>query len=476
MLAAAGAVVAMPRVRRVLSRWSTILRLSGRTSARAAAHQVHRFRVTEDRRGELDAAFQLRTAEDVATTLGGMKGVFMKVGQLASYVDDAMPEHVRSALAQLQDSAPPMTPELAASVVRSELGALPESVFRTWDPIPIAAASIGQVHKAVLHDGRAVAVKLQYPGIDETMEADLAQLELGRFVVPMMGPNVDYDVITTELRARLTEELDYTIEASNQRLFAEWYEGHPFIHIPKIVDEFSTKRVLTSTLATGMRFAEFEKAPQQDRNLAAEVIFRFVHRSIHDHLAFNGDPHPGNYLFDGSGVVTFLDFGLVKHLTPRARDLHMALVHAAAIEPNPARDRAVAEEAGYYVPGAPLTNEQTFSFDQMFSSHLVEDGPVTLTAEWAGEIVRRYFFKDDLTRDINRWSTIPADFLILQRINVGLFAILGRLNATANWRRIITELWWDGPPATPLGDREAEWLDTHQRPELVADTRSGSNL
>jgi predicted unusual protein kinase regulating ubiquinone biosynthesis (AarF/ABC1/UbiB family) len=393
VLGALGVLVAMPRVRRVLFRWLTVLRLSGRAAASAAAHQVHRFTVAADRRGDLDVAFQLRTAGDVAATLGGMKGVFMKVGQLASFVDDAMPEHVRTALAQLQDSAPPMAPELAASVVRAELGAPPEVIFRTWDPTPLAAASIGQVHRAVLQDGTAVAVKVQYPGIDKTMEADLAQLELGRLVVPLMGPRMDYRAMTTEVRARLSEELDYTIEAANQRQFSDWYEGHPFIHIPRVIDELSTKRVLTSTLGTGMRFAQLEKAPQPDRDLAAEVIFRFVHRSIHDHLTFNGDPHPGNYLFDGSGVVTFLDFGLVKHLTPRALDLTMAHAHAAAIEPDPARSRALVEEAGYYVPGAPLTDHQMFSFDQMFWSYLIDDGPVTLTAEWASDTVRRYFFQ-----------------------------------------------------------------------------------
>ena len=261
MLGGLGALLSVPRFRRLLARWLTILRLSGRSSARAAAHRVRRYTAEEDRRGELDVAFQLRTAGDVAATLGGMKGVFMKLGQLASFVDDAMPEHVRAALAQLQDSAPPMAPELAASVVRSELGAPPEQIFRRWDPTPLAAASIGQVHRAVLHDGSEVAVKVQYPGIDDTMAADLAQLELGRLIVPFMGPSMDYHAMTTELRDRLSEELDYTIEARNQRQFADWYEGHPFIRIPNVIDELSTKRVLTSTLATGMRFAELEKAP-----------------------------------------------------------------------------------------------------------------------------------------------------------------------------------------------------------------------
>lgn len=461
--AGVGVLLAIPRARHVLSRWAAMARLSARSSVRAAAHGARRLTVSEDQRGDLDVEFQLRTAGDVAATLGGMKGVFMKVGQLASFVDDGMPEHVRTALAQLQDSAPPMAPELAASVVEAELGARPEEIFRTWSPTPIAAASIGQVHEAELHDGTAVAVKVQYPGLDEAMEADLAQLDLGRLITPVMAPSMDYGAITTELRARLTEELDYTNEANNQRQFADWYADHPFIHIPQVIDEFSTRRVLTSTLASGMRFAQFEQASQHERDLAAETIFRFVHRSIHDHLAFNGDPHPGNYLFDGEGRVTFLDFGLVKHLSARARDLTVDLAHAAAIEPDPARDRALSEEAGFYVPGAPPTHEQTFSFDRMFWSHVVDDAPVTLTAEWASDTVRRYFLKDDVTREINRWSTLPPDFLILQRITVGLFAILGRLNATANWRRILIELWWDGPPATPLGELEADWLDDHPR-------------
>ena len=424
---------------------------------RAASHGVRRFTVTKDGRADLDVGFQLRTAQDVATTLGGMKGAFMKIGQLASFVDDGMPEHVRAALAQLQDSAPPMTPELAAGVVRAGLGAAPEDVFRSWDPTPLAAASIGQVHRAVLHDGTAVAVKVQYPGVAETMEADLAQLELGRLVTPIMGPSMDWQAMTTELRERLTEELDYANEAANQRRFADWYEGHPFIRIPRVVDELSTERVLTTTLATGKRFAEFEQAPQPERDQAAEAIFRFVHRSIHDHLAFNGDPHPGNYLFDGAGVVTFLDFGLVKHLSDRARDLTIA--HArAVIDEDPARCRALGVEAGYYVPDAPLTLEQTFAFDRLLWGHVVEDAPTTLTPQWASETVRGYAIKDDLTRDINKWSTIPPDFLILQRITIGLLAILGRLNATANWQRILTELWWDGPPASPMGEQEAAWL------------------
>jgi predicted unusual protein kinase regulating ubiquinone biosynthesis (AarF/ABC1/UbiB family) len=413
----------------------------------------------DERRQELDVAFQLRNAEDVAATLGGMKGAFMKVGQLLSFVDDGMPEHVRAALAQLQDSAPPMTPDLAAAVIRSELGAPPEAIFRSWDPMPVAAASIGQVHRAVLPDGRRVAVKVQYPGVDKTMEADLAQLDLARLIMPVMWKSLDAEAVTTELRARLTEELDYRLEAGNQRDFAAWYAGHPFIRVPAVVREMSTKRVLTTTFAEGSRFARIADWDQQQRDLAAEAIFRFVYRSLHDHLAFNGDPHPGNYLFHGDGVVSFLDFGLVKRLTPDDRTTTLAVARTAALAPDPKALRGVLERAGYFMPGAPLSDDVIARFSGMFWSYLTEDRPVTLTADWASETVRRYLFKDDEFREVDRWGAVPPQFVILQRITIGLFAILGRLNATANWRRIALEIWFGEPPATPLGESEASWQE-----------------
>jgi predicted unusual protein kinase regulating ubiquinone biosynthesis (AarF/ABC1/UbiB family) len=441
-----------------MGRWATLARLSGRASARVAAHRARRLAAPVERRQELDAQFQLRTAEDVAATLGGMKGAFMKVGQLLSFVDDGMPEHVRAALAQLQDSAPPMTSELAARMIRDELGASPDAIFRAWDPVPMAAASIGQVHRAVLDDGTEVAVKVQYPGIGKTMEADLAQLDLARLIMPTVWKSLDADAVTAELRTRLTEELDYRLEASNQADFAAWYSEHPFIRVPRVIDELSTARVLTSTLATGSRFAQLDGWSQHERDLAGEAIFRFVFRSLHDHLAFNGDPHPGNYLFHGGGVVTFLDFGLVKRFTLRDRDREVAMVHALAIQPDPKRLRSLLEEAGYFAPGAPLTDEQVFDFSSLFWSYAFEDKPVTLTPEWASHTVRRYLFKDEEFREIDRWGAVPPEFVIMQRIVVGLFAILGRLNATANWRRIITELWWGGAPASELGELEARWL------------------
>ena len=291
------------------------LRLFVRGGIRYAGSAPRLFAAAGEQRQLLREDLALQTAEDVADTLGAMKGVLMKVGQMASYVDGGLSPAVRQTLARLQDSVPPMSPQLAAAVVEEELGAPPEQVFARWDPHPIAAASIGQVHRAVTLDGRAVAVKIQYPGIAETVAADLRNVALLRRMLRITAPAQDVDALLTELRDRIGEELDYRREASNQRLLAAYYDGHPTIHVPGIMSELSTRRIVTSELSGGALFAELASWPQRERDLAAETIYRFVFRSLYEVRAFNGDPHPGNYLFRPGGRVTFLDFGLVKHFT-----------------------------------------------------------------------------------------------------------------------------------------------------------------
>jgi predicted unusual protein kinase regulating ubiquinone biosynthesis (AarF/ABC1/UbiB family) len=314
------------------------------------------------------------------------------------------------------------------------------------------------VHTAVLDDGTEVAVKVQYPGVDRSIEADLAQLDLAKLIMPAVWRSLDAKAVAKELRERLLEELDYTVEASNQRDFASWYTNHPFIHIPRVIDEFSTKRVLTTEYVDAERFARFETRTQAERDRAAEIIFRFVFRSLNDHLAFNGDPHPGNYLFT-SGKVSFLDFGVVKRFTPADYNLTLEIGRTVAIEPNPATHRVAVEKAGFFSPGNPLSDDQIFRFSSILWSYMAEDRPITVTSASASETVRQYLFKGEEFAELNKWGAVPPQFVILQRITVGLTAVLGRLNATANWHRILKELWFGGPPASPLGEQEAIWLE-----------------
>src|SRR6266851_736943 len=315
-----GANTALYLVRRRIgtlrfARGAAALQLVARGGLRYASSAPRLFAAAGENRQQLRTDLALQTAEDVAITLGAMKGVMMKIGQMASYIDDGLAPSVRRTLSRLQDSVPPMSAELAARVVEEELGLPPERAFATWDPEPIAAASIGQVHRAITLDGRAVAVKVQYPGIAETIAADLGNVSLLRRMLRVTAPSQDVDALIAELRDRVLEELDYRREADNQRLLADYYDGHPTIHIPGINGELSTRRVVTSDLADGARFAELAGWSQHERDLAAETIYRFVFRSLYEVHAFNGDPHPGNYLFHGGGRVTFLDFGLVKHFT-----------------------------------------------------------------------------------------------------------------------------------------------------------------
>jgi predicted unusual protein kinase regulating ubiquinone biosynthesis (AarF/ABC1/UbiB family) len=430
--------------------------LAARGGARYAASAPRLFAAAGEHREKLRNDLALQTAEDVATTLGAMKGVLMKLGQLASYLDDGLSPAVRRTLSRLQDSVPPMSPELAAQVVTEELGLPPGRAFARWDPVPIAAASIGQVHRAITHDGRAVAVKVQYPGIAETMAADLGNVALLRRMLRVTAPAQDVDALLAELRERVTEELDYRREARNQQHFAAYYRGHPTIRVPAVVEELSARRVITTELSDGARFAELAAWPQAERDLAAETIYRFTFRSLYDIAAFNGDPHPGNYLFHGGGRVTFLDFGLVKHFSAGELQPLMNLARHLCVENDPEAFRHSLEVAGFLRPGAPLATDVVVDHLGVFYATIRERGRMTITGDYASAVVRRFF---DVRSPVAEYVSIPRSYVILQRINLGLFAVLGDLAATADWRRIAEEIWpfVQGPPSTPMGEAEAAW-------------------
>jgi len=243
-----------PLLQSRLSRSAALARLALRIGGRYLARSPRLIFASVERRGELRHELALRTADDVAEELGSMKGALMKLGQMASYIDEDMPPTFRAAMARLQHNAPPMSPALASSVIADELGDVPERIFARWDPLPFAAASIGQVHRAITLDGRAVAVKVQYPGIAPTITSDVRNVALLRRVAAAAFPGLDTRSLIDELGERLREEVDYRLEAENQELFARYYEGHPVIHVPHVVGELSTARVLTSELVVGARF------------------------------------------------------------------------------------------------------------------------------------------------------------------------------------------------------------------------------
>jgi predicted unusual protein kinase regulating ubiquinone biosynthesis (AarF/ABC1/UbiB family) len=299
-------------------------------------------------------------------------------------------------------------------------------------------------------------VKVQYPGIAETIEADLGNVALLRRMLRVTAPSQDVDGLLAELRERITEELDYRREARNQQMFARYYDGHPTIYVPGIVGELSTRRVVTSELADGARFAELAGWSQAERDLAAETIYRFVFRSLYEGHAFNGDPHPGNYLFGGGGKVTFLDFGLVKHFTAEEMQPLAAMVKHLCVDDDPEGFRRAMVQAGFLIPDAPVATPVVVEHMAVFYDTVRERGPRTMTGEYASAVTRRFF---DFRSPLAAYARIPRSYVILQRINLGLFALLGELSATADWRGIAEEIWpfVQGPPCTPMGTAEAAW-------------------
>ena len=414
---------------------------------------------SEERAAELRSDFELRTAEQVAEVLGNMKGAVMKLGQMASYLDQGLPEPVREVLAQLQSDAPPMAPELAADVVRRELGGEPESIFAEWDPTPIAAASIGQVHRAVTKEGDRVAVKVQYPGVDDAIRADLDNSDLLFGAMGMLFPGLDPKPIVTELRDRLTEELDYANEARHQHRFADYYRGHPTIHVPDVVRELSTPRVLTSELADGATFEELTTWSQPERDLAAETIYRYAFGGIYRVGVFNGDPHPGNYLFHPGGRVTFLDYGLCKVFAADEVAMFERLIRAMVFDHDIAAFARAAQEFGLLGDVDRFEEEQLFDYFRHFYDLVMFDESRSVTPEYASESIRHYFDLTGPHAEILRNANLPSSFVIIQRINLGLFALLAELHATANWRRIAEEIWpWaDAEPSTPMGESIRDW-------------------
>ncbi len=440
-------------------RGADLARLSASTSAGYLASRVRGLRDGE----AAEAAFHAATAERMVEMLGSMKGAAMKLGQIASFVDLDVPEEIaetyQDVLGELRDAAPAADPEAIAAVVAEEYGAPPEEVFAAWDPQPLAAASIGQVHRARLPDGSDVVAKVQYPGVAEAIESDLANAEAFAPLARVVSPNLEIAPLLGEMRDRLIDELDYQREAQYQEAFAARYAGHPFIRIPQVHREWCRPRIIVSERIEGASFETMlAEADPETKRRYGEIIYRFVWGSLNRFRLFNGDPHPGNYLFPGDGTVAFLDFGSVKLFTSETREVLRETLEAVV---DGDRDRLVAalDTAGFLPERARYDGDLLLEWFTKVNEPILADHEWTFTPDFAREVIRTTTDPRLGYVDLLRRLNLPPDYLLLNRIQWGVNSILGRLGARANWRRVSLEFWEGAEPATELGALERPFID-----------------
>ncbi|MDT5117666.1 MAG: hypothetical protein QOE30_3405 [Mycobacterium sp.] len=417
--------------------------------------------------GDVDAVerFHERTAVRYADLLGHSKGVLMKAGQMLSMIDsgsvglDELSPYQR-ALSRLQADAPPMELALARDVAEADLGRRLEEVFAEFSEEPMAAASIGQVHRAVMPDGRQVAVKIQYPGAAEAIRDDLANTELlatlYRFLSTASGAMPDMRQATQELAARISEELDYRHEAANITAFSELYRNHPFIRVPDFVAEASADRVLTMTYLDGLDWAAAQHADQVLKNSWAEVISRMVTGSYRHGNLFHADPHPGNYRFGMDGGVGFVDFGCVKVLTEQQIGRMVRMVRAA-IEGRKDDLRDAMAETGFLAEGSMLTADEAYQWWASVIYELLMPQPGTYSQDTSQRAIASLIDLRANDHPLRRMS-VPPDFVFFARLNLSMNSIFAALEATFHVRGVVDDMDGVAEPISELGKQHVAWV------------------
>jgi predicted unusual protein kinase regulating ubiquinone biosynthesis (AarF/ABC1/UbiB family) len=415
----------------------------------------------EDASEEAMAKRQLETAKQIVAALGTMKGAAMKLGQVMSFLDVGLvPEQHREEfqreLAKLRDAAPTVSFKQMRKVIEDDLEEPIGDVFESFQEQPIAAASIGQVYRATLHDGREVAVKVQYPGVAGAVRADLQNLDMIMRLLKRMTPGLDVKAIAEEIKERIVEELDYELEAQNQRSLARIFAGHPFIVVPDVVSSLSRERVLVSEFVHGVGFEELKRRPQEERDRVGEIVFRFFLGCLYRHRQFSGDPHPGNFLLLDDDRVAFLDFGLFKRLEAGPVDLELA-AQRAVVERNATALHRLLAESGFLPQPERVDPEHLLAFIDAAIWWYTTDETVQLSPEIATEVMiessdpRSSHFREMRHQDMR------PEHLFGRRMEMLTLAVLSQLRATANWHRIAREWMYGDAPVTELGRQEAEF-------------------
>lgn len=392
-------------------------------------------------------------ARDLKNALGGLKGPLMKVAQILSTIPDAVPEEYALELAQLQANAPHMGWPFVKRRMQSELGPDWQAAYASFDREASAAASLGQVHRAVGHDGRALACKLQYPDMDSVVEADLKQLSVILGLYRRYDKAIDPSEIQAEITERLREELDYENEASNMRLYGLMLADQPDIFVPEPVPDLTTRRLLTMTWLQGNGLKQIAETADLDmRNRIAETMFRCWYVPFYGYGVIHGDPHLGNYTVRADGGINLLDFGAIRVFKPSfvkgVIDLYAAIRDG---------NRALAVSAYETWGFSNLSNDVIDVLNLWASfvySPLMEDRPRLIQETASGNYGRATAEK--VHAELRRLGGVrpPREFVLMDRAAIGLGSVFLHLKAEVNWHQIFHGM-IEGFDADSLARRQA---------------------
>jgi predicted unusual protein kinase regulating ubiquinone biosynthesis (AarF/ABC1/UbiB family) len=443
-----------------IRRTAKVAGLAGGQTARNYATRAANLTRDEDGRRAAAGKRQAEAAEQILEVLGNMKGAAMKVGQVASFIDtgafpDEFQERIQAKLVELRDSAPKVSFKDMKKVIESELDEKLSDSFAEFDEEAIAAASIGQVYKAKLHDGRDVAVKVQYPGVAQAVRSDLQNLGLIMRVAKKIAPGMDAKAMTAEIKERLSDELDYEQEAQAQRAFARAWRGHPFVVIPDVVTSLSREKVLVTEWVDGIGFEEVRELPDEQRDRFGEIVFRFFFGSLYRIGHFSGDPHPGNFRLMDDGRVTFLDFGMTKVMEADHVEAELESIRRG-VEGDAQGLFDQLASMGFFDPEDPVMEpERVLEHFRAVTSWYVEDREVEITKDVVAQVLIDFGDPRSEYWEMIRHETLPPEAILARRMEGLTLGVLGNLRCSANWHRIAREWLYGDTPATELGEQEA---------------------
>jgi predicted unusual protein kinase regulating ubiquinone biosynthesis (AarF/ABC1/UbiB family) len=410
------------------------------------------------------------TVDSLVDQLSVMRGAAMKAGQVLSTIefpglDEDQSEYLQGRLASLRDSVPAVSWKDMRKVLASDWGEQPDRVLAEIDTEPAAAASIGQVYRGRTEGGRDVAIKVQYPGIAESVEADMRNLLLLSPLLRQLVPGLEVKDLLAELRERIVEECDYELEASNHRRVERYWRGHPSVLVPAVHTDLSTRRVLVTDWVDGIDFEEVTRQSDELRDRYAQIVYRFFYVTALDLGVALGDPHPGNYLLCDDGRVAFLDFGMMRRLPPGYIERE-AVIARGVRESDEATVMEGMRELGY-LPGEPSEWDSELLLDYMRSVSwwMYAEEPLRLAPEdlWRGSEILRG--DDDARGQLAQLKrmTLPPEALLLRRMEGLLFQTAAQLRACAPWGRLLRELIEGSEPVGELGQQHAAWAASRGR-------------